>query len=95
MQKMLCLLLTGIKVRSFGEIVQLVGLLSQLIASKGPNADKIETAVRQNLRGINTIPQIYGVGHESSASRKAVETLQIQLRSGTLELKALLADFRE
>lgn len=88
-------LLTRTKVRRFSEILRLVRFKHGFIAPKGPNTEKVEIVVRQCLCGIRSIPQIYGLKQHSSAGRRAVEMLQIQLRVGTLELHSLLANFGE
>lgn len=88
------LLLTGTKVRSFDDVLRQLDQHSQSITGDSPNARSIEVLVRNCLHGISTIPQIYGLEEQSSASRKALERLQIQLRGDTLELNRLIYDLR-
>lgn len=87
-------MLTQTKVRSFDDVLRQLDQLSQSVTSDSPDTKSIENLVRQCLRGISTIPQIYLLNEQSSASRKGIETLQIQLRGDTLELHRLLYDQR-
>ncbi|KAL2845069.1 hypothetical protein BJY01DRAFT_247886 [Aspergillus pseudoustus] len=81
--------------RLFGKILEQLEELPQPAALDSLNVGRIELLVRQCVRGISTIPQIYEDEAQSASSRKAAKSLQSQLNIAILELSGFLPDLQE